>query len=378
MLTLETLSDYQVDPQRGFLPARDPLDRLPPAYAAWDRLSEQLPTLLMARRARAALDALPLLEVDRLDDAGQWQRAMVVLSAFANAYVWEDDPPAARIPPNIAVPLCRASERLGLPPIVTHATTVLYNWRRLDPAGPIELGNLGALQLFLGGLDEQWFYLATVAFEARGAPALPALVELQQAAAADCADAAARHLATIAATLAELIAALVRIYERCDPHIFYHRVRRYLTGWNAPGVVYEGVSDAPQVFVGGSAAQSALIQALDAGLDIEHRDRDTRPFLLEMRRYMLPPHRGFVEALERGPSVRQFVIERGASMPVLRDRYNDCIRALEDFRRRHVEIAVRYITHQAPKDVEAKGTGGTNFAAFLGKARKETGEREIT
>jgi indoleamine 2,3-dioxygenase len=97
-----------------------------------------------------------------------------------------------------------------------------------------------------------------------------------------------------------------------------------------------------------------------------------------MRRYMLPPQRCFVEALEHGPSVRQFAIEHGASAPALRDRYNDCIRALEELRRRHVEIAVRYITHQAPKDVEAKGTGGTNFAAFLGKARKETGEREIT
>jgi indoleamine 2,3-dioxygenase len=71
------------------------------------------------------------------------------------------------------------------------------------------------------------------------------------------------------------------------------------------------------------------------------------------------------------------VLVEKKSEPALRDIYNQCVQAMEEFRRKHFEIAVRYITHQAPKGVEAKGTGGTNFSTFLGKALKETGESVI-
>jgi indoleamine 2,3-dioxygenase len=266
---------------------------------------------------------------------------------------------------------------LGRPPVAAHASIVLHNWQRLDANGPIDLGNLGALQLFLGGMDEQWFYLVTVAIEAGGAPALPALVGAQQAVQSERVDDLAQHLTAIGCALASVTHTLLRMPERCDPYVFFQRVRPYLTGWPEPGIVYEGVSDAPQMCAGGSAAQSPLIQALDAGLGVRHLDGVTSPFLLDMRRYMSPLHRRFIEALEAGPSVRQFVLDRSPTHPALRDLYNDCVRGLEDFRQRHIEIAVRYITRQAAKGEEAKGTGGTNFGVFLGRARKETSEHEI-
>ena len=371
------LAAYHIDPVRGFLPARDPLERLPAGFDAWERIAPDLPALLMTGRLRSTLEALPLLDVDPLEDEMQVERAMLLLSVFGNAYVWAGPEPARTVPRAVAVPWCRLAERLGRPPIAAHPSTALFNWRRLDRTGPIELENLATLQLFLGGMDEQWFYVTAVVIEAKGAPVLGALVAAQQAVVTGRVDDLAVGLETIAAALVRVFKVLERIPEKCDPYIFYHRVRPYLTGWPEPGVIYEGVGDTPRMCAGGSAAQSPLIQALDAGLGIKHRGSETSPFLMEMRRYMLAGHRRFIEALEAGPSVRQFVLDRAKLSPALGDLYNACIRELDRFRKKHMELAVRYISHQAPSPGEARGTGGTDFMSFLSTARKETGEHMI-
>ena len=57
---------------------------------------------------------------------------------------------------------------LGRVPILTHSTTVLSNWRRLDPAGPVALPNLDVAVRILGGVDERWFFLATLGVELAG------------------------------------------------------------------------------------------------------------------------------------------------------------------------------------------------------------------
>ncbi|MBI1741514.1 hypothetical protein HYR54_00415 [Candidatus Acetothermia bacterium] len=254
---------------------------------------------------------------------------------------------------------------------------MLHNWRRLDKDDPIDLDNLVCLQLFLGGVDEQWFYLVGVAIEAKGGPALTALVEAEKAVGENRVDDLVLNLKRVVSSIEAVNATLVRMTEYCDPHVFYYRVRPYLTGWDAPGVIYEGVSDQPQKYYGGSAAQSPWFQAVDAALGVKHRDNETSPYLLEMRRYISPAHRRFIEALENGPSIRQYVSHHKKIHAELCDVYNQCIHALQEFRRKHFEIAVRYIAHQAPKGIEAKGTGGTSFSAFLGKALKETSESII-
>ncbi len=376
-VAVRELADYDVDPVRGFLPAADPIEALPPAYAEWDRAGARLSPLLMARQARSVLARLPELAIDGLESAAQRERAMLLLSFFGSAFVFEGPEPAGRLPRNLAVPWWRLAERLGRPAIAGHASLALHNWRRLDPNGPIALGNLACRQLMLGGLDEQWFYLVTVQIEADGGPAIAALLEAQRAVLVDQTEVIVRALEQVLAAQRRMQASLERMPEQCAPYVFYHRVRPYLSSWPEPGLIYAGVSDQPVPLAGGSAAQSPLVQALDAGLGVAHRHPASAPFLLEMRRYMQTGHRRFIEALEDGPSIRQYVLERQASQPILAERYNACIAALDHFRKTHMEIAVRYITHQAPLGVEAVGTGGTHFASFLGKAIKETREHRL-
>ncbi|MCW1969020.1 MAG: indoleamine 2,3-dioxygenase [Anaerolineae bacterium] len=370
-------ADYDVNFDTGFLPNPDPLTRLPSYFEAWDTLGHHLPALLLAGQLRSWVQAMPHLDPARLVGKAELERAMLLLSTLANAYVWADAKPAHVLPRNLAVPLWQVTERLGRKPIIGHAANVLHNWRRLDPNGPISLDNLALLQPFLNSSDEAWFVLVTVAIEADGAKVLPLLLQAQHAVEANDIAALENGLIRIEQGIAQMSATLMRMYEKCDPHIFYHRVRPFLASWPAPGVVYEGVSDTPYIFAGGSAGQSSLIQTLDAAFGVRHTSEHSRHFLAEMRHYMPPPHRAFIVAVEQQFNLRGFVEAQQNQHPSLLAAFNRCIETLTDFRKKHMEIAIRYITMQAPKGTEAIGTGGTSLAQMLGAAKQQTRDSVI-
>lgn len=370
---IDVLESYDVDPTRGFLPELDPETRLPEAFTSWERLAIDLPALLSTGGVRDAVDDLPLLDADALDATRSLQRAMLLLSVFASASVFGGTEPDLRLPRNLCLPWKTVSTRLGRPMIIAHASIVLHNWRRIDMHGPIAADNLRTLQCFRGGPDEEWFYLLTAEIEATGAAALPALARLRCAVDAEKWDDLDEDLEQVSATIDSMRGVLDRMEERCRHAVFYHRIRPFLSGWPEPGVVYEGLEPAPQVLHGGSAAQSSLLNAFDAVLDVPHEHPRTRPFLQAMRRYMPPRHREFLEWLESGDSLRDAVASRsgGAS------RYDECIRQLVLFRKAHQEITIRYITRQAPPRSDAVGTGGTEYADFLRRTRIETDRRRL-
>ena len=87
---------------------------------------------------------------------------------------------------------------------------------------------------------------------------------------------------------------------------------------------------------------------------------------------MPPGHRRFVEDLAEGESVYDFVQTHQAESPPLAEVFNRCIDELDEFRKAHMEIAVRYIMHQGKDGEDGLGTGGTSFVPFLSEARQET------
>jgi indoleamine 2,3-dioxygenase len=143
-------------------------------------------------------------------------------------------------------------------------------------------------------------------------------------------------------------------------------------------VIYEGVEaygGAPQKFRGETGAQSSIIPSLDAALGISHKDDPLRPYLMEMRAYMPPAHRVFIEALEQGRSIRHYVIEHCHQQPALRDVYNACVNWITRFRSLHLEYAGHYIHQQSQHGLDnptTVGTGGTPFMPYLKKHRDET------
>jgi indoleamine 2,3-dioxygenase len=365
------LSRFGIDPVHGFVAAVDPPAALPPGFAEWDRLAADMPALIRSGQLRGVLERLPVLDPSGLPDDPARERAMLILSVAANAHVHGGAEPAMRLPAGVAVPLCALAATLDRVPIVTHASMVLQNWRRIDPGAPLSADNAETRVDFLGGADERWFFIATLGVELAGAPALPVLAGLGDRVAGGDDAGLQADLERVAAAARAMRGALARMGEWCAPWVFYHRIRPFLAGWPAPGLVYEGVDDAPRMCLGGSAAQSTLIQAFDAGLGVRHTRPETAGFLHEMRRYMPAPHRAFLAALEAGPDLRAHVAAAGR--PGLTAAHDACLQALGDLRRDHMAMAARYITAQAPRAGDAAlGTGGTEFVGFLRAARDET------
>ena len=367
---------------RGFLPAEDPITQTP-NNPAWDATVTLLPKLLVAGKVRQAVHQLPAFNYAGLESRAQWERAMVVCSYLGQAYVLGEGELADRLPAVLAQPWVRVAKQVGRPPIMEYATQALNNWRRLDPNGPIETANLVLNCNYLGGQDEEWFVLIHVEIESKASAAVSALPLALAAAKAGDAGALATHFGTVIAALQAMMMTLSRMPERCDPYIYYNRVRPFMFGWkNNPalpnGMIYEGVAEfggQPQQFLGETGAQSSVIYAIDAMLGVRHEKDSFRAYLDELFDYMPPTHRQFIRVLEANSTVREYVAEHVQTHPALRDAYNACVTQIAQFRIKHMEYAAMYIANQAQKNAANSteiGTGGTPFMRYLGKHRDAT------
>ena len=380
------ISDYGITEEFGYLPTQDPAQSLSPGNEAWDQMGKDLPKLLMGSDFRNRVKSLPDFKVDKLNGEAEIQRAMLVLSYIGQAYQWSDNKAATVMPQVLAKPWYEVGKLVGRPPILSYQSYASDNWRRFDKSGAIECGNIGLLQCFLGGQDEEWFILIHIDIEKKAGKALKAIEQAQEAVVAQDAEKVEAALIKMRAALSSMYEVLGRMPERCDPYIYFHRVRPYIFGWrNNPslpnGVVYEGVDEykgVGQKFRGETGAQSAIIPAMDGVLGIEHEKDELREYLMEMRTYMPPKHVAFIEAVEAGPSVRNFVttIKRSSLTQV----FNDCIELVANFRAMHLEYAGTYIHAQAqatPGNPSAVGTGGTPFMIYLRKHRDETKKQTV-
>ncbi|KAI3654123.1 hypothetical protein MP228_000842 [Amoeboaphelidium protococcarum] len=402
------LKDYGISEVTGFMPEKEPLRRLPGAFEAWEEIVDDIGPLLIALKLRHRVEVLPQLDVTPLmDDEQCLQRAFLVLCLICHAYVWgsKGQEVASVLPVNVARPWILISEKLGLRPISCHSALVYYNFKKLDHGKELTLDNLATLHTISGGFDESWFYLVTMAIEGAGAKALPHITSVLQQISSDQVDYAqvSRSLLVVASTIQEMSVLLMRMAEQCDPYIFYHRVRIYFNGWSNSkslpnGVRYdgdtgeieamfkrEGIEEVPfsptsgKTYPGGSAAQSALIHALDIFLGVEHYPTkgsgNNSNFLLDMRLHMSAKYRAYLRALEQAPSLKQFVhnMSSAGSMAQNTDvqqcinAYNQCVLNMKTFRDKHIQIVTRYViiqaqraaqTGQIPSAASKEGYGG--------------------
>lgn len=384
------LSDFGVSPDQGFLPP-DPLDQLPDSPML-NQIGQELPKLLSARRVRQFIDeqrqllpSIPATWQDR-----DYRAAMRIFSFAGHAYVWEaPEQPAAALPAQLAQPWHDIAVKLGRPPVLSYASYALDNWRRLDPARPIQLDNIVLLQNFLGGLDEEWFVVIHVQIERQAGPGLAGLIQAINGAAINKPDDVLDGLQRLAAAQTEMRDTLLRMKERCDPYMYYNRVRPYIHAWkNSPtlpqGLVYEGVTayaGQPQQFRGETGAQSSIVPCLDAGLGVSHAPDPLTVYLQEMREYMPPQHRTFLSAIEQStneknrPLLSAYIRDRRSDNPNLWRSYCTCVDLLAQFREIHVGYADSYIHRQHQihaSNPSAVGTGGTPFMAYLQKHLDET------
>jgi indoleamine 2,3-dioxygenase len=378
------LSDYGLSRSRGFLSHYE-IDEiaLPSRFAESKQAAEALTDTLTSGRARHWLDRLadPGIEAwAREAPEEQVRTAMVHYSFLVQAYVWGEPEPPAALPAYLARPIVALADRLGQAPLLPYSAYVLDNWARLDKAGPITLENIYMAQNFFGGADENWFVMIHVAIEAEAGVLLDNAVGLVRSARAGDAPEAERLLVEMNEAWERIYAHFARMPERCDPYIYFQRVRPYIHGWaNNPalgeGLIYEGVErfeGRPQAYRGQTGSQSSIVPAMDALFGVGHSDDPLKRFLDELHQYRPVPHRRFVEDLAAQSTLRQFV--GGSGSASLKAAFNACIEQVARFRTRHLEYAASYINKQMGSlkgnDPDV-GTGGTPFMKYLKKHRDE-------
>jgi indoleamine 2,3-dioxygenase len=357
--------------RRGFLPESDPATRFPHGspLAELDALGRDLPSLLQDAgfRAHARNLKLPPWPDRRVDDESLplMRLYYVRLGFLASAYINQVPlPPESNLPANIAVPLVQACRLLNRPPILSYDGYALYNWKRFNPAGPIALGNIETNQNFVHMYDEHWFILVHVEIEAIAARILAAIHRMTTALrAVRRGDEIDGGLAEIANAVWEQVAALRRIPEKMDPHLYYKTFRPYIRFFE--NVVYEGVESAPTSFRGETGAQSSIQPTLVAFLKIPHQESVLTNHLLDMRRFMPADHRALIDEVEALPPVKSL-----ASKEV----FNDLLEAIATFREVHFGWADLYI-HRHVED--PRGTGGTPYRQWLKQLIDETRAHKI-
>jgi len=379
---------------KSFLPSRDPLNKYKTSSKSLDRLADiadQLPKLLLTSKIQKNVNSLKIndLSVDLLiknKNIRELKLAMVQLSFISHAYIWGAKTPSKVLPEALAKPWTQIANILGRPPILSYASYCLDNWYRLNKKENISLENVGLLTNFLGGVDEDWFVTIHVCIEDAAREAIAAANFISKLNDKNSVKDFSDHLKSITSSLRKVNSIFSRMPEKCDPYVYYHRVRPFIFGTKdnpdlKKGLIYKNqYNNKPQFFRGETGAQSSIMPFLDAALGIYHTEDHLRHYLNEMRDYMPPKHRRSIEIVEKRSNAKSCILESKK----LTFEYNKCLEEIRIFRAQHLEFAATYIHKQSQiKNPFGRGgstitgTGGTPFMKYLKKHRDETQKQKI-
>ena len=378
----------------GFLPDTEPLYHIDCSNADVAKLKDlslAIPKLLLTNKIRRQIDKLPssFFSHDLSIYKEEELRSLNVQFSFlAHAYVWGDLNPSKILPACLAKPWVKISEMLGRPAVLSYASYCLDNWHKIDSDEPVSLDNVALNYNFLGGIDEDWFVTIHVCIENKAKLAITSALNIALAFEENKVnkDLVLKELSNIKESMMEVNHIFRKMPEKCDPYIYYHRVRPYIFGWkNNPdlpeGLIYEDCFDnQPQLFRGETGAQSSIVPTLDALFNVVHERDELREYLDEMRLYMPPGHRELIEYVEKHSKLKEFINENGD----LKQIYDECLQEVSIFRTQHLQYAADYIHSQNTKSTlfgsggsKVRGTGGTPFMKYLKKHRDETDKSKI-
>ena len=379
---------------KTFLPSKDPLNEYKTSSKSLGRLADiadQLPKLLLTSKIQKNINSLKTndLSVDLLiknKNIRELKLAMVQLSFISHAYIWGAKTPSKVLPEALAKPWTQVANILGRPPILSYASYCLDNWYRLNKKENISLENVGLLTNFLGGVDEDWFVTIHVCIEDAARGAIAAADSISKLNYKNSVKDFSDQLKLIISSLRKVNAIFSRMPEKCDPYVYYHRVRPFIFGTKdnpdlKKGLIYKNqYNNKPQFFRGETGAQSSIMPFLDGALGIYHTEDHLRHYLNEMRDYMPPKHRRSIEIVEKRSNAKSCILESKK----LTSEYNKCLEEIRKFRAQHLEFAATYIHKQSQiKNPFGRGgstitgTGGTPFMKYLKKHRDETQKQKI-
>jgi indoleamine 2,3-dioxygenase len=181
----EFLNKYEISCVNGFMGDEIPLRRLKDEYyEPWERIMDNLSAYLQTDKIEfyKRINELPILKLDKLKTRLEERRACVVLSFLSHAYIFAESTirvtekrkgeyPSV-LPKQLALPWWEICKKFEMAPIMTYYSLIISNWGLLNEKSALSLSNAFCLNLFLGGIDEAWFYLVPIEIEVQGAPGI--------------------------------------------------------------------------------------------------------------------------------------------------------------------------------------------------------------
>ncbi len=384
------VSVYGISRKYGFIGDVEPTKSLPGSiFREWEDLFTTVSDHIKRKTLREAVHELPSVEFSEktLKNEGEWRRAYTMLCAFGQGYIWMNGEAGVvrTIPEKLTVPWCAASSHLGLKPVITYASTVLYNFGVRDPSLPWDsLDNLYTLYTYTGTKDESYFFLIHVLMEMVAAPAICAISDVYELMHDKNEEKIIENIQLVRSSIVKIQEVVGRMYDGCDPKTFFVTIRPFFAGTVGldvfpDGIVYEGVDSKPRKYHGASAGQSTVIFALDAFLGVVLSGEEEK-FVSVMTEYMPDPHKEFLLKQKAMPSFPDYC--KGSGNLEMVASFNQAVDELVKFRNQHVVLVAHYIINQKSSSVnpslDEKGTAGTHAMTFLKGVRDKTIAAKIT
>lgn len=278
------------------------------------------------------------------------------------------------IPKEISIPLLEICDILGVKPIITHAAVDLYNFKFIDETllgeDKYKINNLQSLYTFTGSKDEERFYLTMVSVELLGAEIMDKYNELIEYCnninkfTIEYNKRIGVFLLFLNNKLHTMLHELYKLNTKtCNPDMFFNIIRPYLQG-NTIYYINKGGDEVEYNLIGGSAAQSSIIQFIDIICGIKLNCK----YLKDIRNYMPLKDKQFLELVEKKDTIKK-LINRGDifKCPFARNNklyYNNIIDTIISFRKYHFNLTKLYIKRFIV-DKNVIGTGGTEFEQLL-------------
>jgi len=359
---------FDLSDTHGFLPENQTPSQMRPPYNVLLTVCNKLPELIRTHEIETVVNELEMIEIDPATTHAEYQTLYTILCLIQAGYIWHrgETIHADSVPKQISWPLHLVSKYLDIAPILTHGAVDLYNWQLIDPNKPFELENIRSVFTLTGDKSESHFYLVMVAIEHEGRPILNEIIRLNLLKNTSDADQITKSMQIISTQLDTINQIMKKMYGGCDSDFFYNQLRIFLTGWTNEklfpnGMELENVGTNIR-YGGGSAAQSSLIQVIDAFFGVKHQNG----FLASMREYMPAKHREFINWVESQSNCTSLLIN-----DQIKQMHSECLEKLVKFRTIHMGFIRHYILNEADKNeklnkqsvLSVEGTGGTELGS---------------
>lgn len=376
-----------VSKQWGFLPRERPLTSLPSEFKKVDEILRRMPVnlpdggkglLAQGKLGDTVHNELPLYDVTKVDSTRLLEALIRDYAFLASAYLLEpcdlkyqktQEYGLGRdtLPENIAVPLAKLADKLGVKPFLEYTHYALTNWTMKDPNEGLIPENLQLIRKFEGSTDEFWFVAIHIFMLKESGKLVEYTYDILRAVEARDRKAFDKALANQLENSKKINLSMNRMWEGSDPKK-YNTFRTFIMGIkNQPmfpnGVVYKGVSAEPKSFRGESGANDSIVPTLDNLFEVT-ANLPVNPLtdiLKDFRTYRPKTHQEFVAFVEnkaRQLGVKKFAMEDPNSTVL----YLANLDQIAEFRERHWRFTKEYIIKHSKHPV---ATGGSPITTWL-------------